>query len=370
MAMTVRTRRVLAAMKKAGVEALLVTDAADVRYLCGFTGSNAAVLVRPGKMVLFTDGRYTEQARLEVEGAEVVIVAAGPVAGAAVQAAVAAGAGSCGFDAGKMTVAGLEGLKAGLPAKLRRGWFVAATGLLAKLREVKDDGEQQRMREAAELGGVLFDHVLEHMVPGATEMEVAMALEYMARLNGAEGMSFETIVAGGERSALPHGRATNAKLPRRGFVVLDFGVVLDGYCSDMTRTVHMGAERKGEREVYEAVLEAQEAGLAAVKAGVLASDVDEAARSVLRGRGLEEWFTHSTGHGVGVEIHEGPRLGKKRPGTPDTGGEERLKAGMVVTIEPGVYMPGKFGVRIEDTVLVTHEGCEVLTPSTKAWIEL
>ena len=254
MAMTVRARRVLAGLKRAGAEALLVTDAADVRYLCGFTGSNAAMLVRAGKMVLFTDGRYTEQARQEVAGAEVVIVAAGPVAGAAVQAAIEAGVGSCGFDAGKTTVAGLEGLRAGLvgaglAAKLRKGWFVAVPGLVAKLREVKDEGEQQRMREAAELGGVLFDHVLEHMVPGATEMEVAMALEYMARLNGAEGMSFETIVAGGERSALPHGRATNAKLPRRGFVVLDFGVVLDGYCSDMTRTVHLGAARKGEREV-------------------------------------------------------------------------------------------------------------------------
>ena len=223
------------------------------------------------------------------------------------------------------------------------------------------------MREAAALGCRLFDSVLEHVLPGATEMEVAMALEYMARLEGAEGMSFETIVAGGERSALPHGRATNAKLPRRGFVTLDFGVVLNGYCSDMTRTVHMGAARRfkegpDEREVYEAVLEAQEAGLAAVRAGVTGAAVDAAARGVLERAGLAEWFSHSTGHGVGVEIHESPRLGKKS--------EAVLRAGMVVTIEPGVYLPGKFGVRIEDTVLVTRDGCELLTPSTKAWIEL
>jgi Xaa-Pro aminopeptidase len=179
-------------------------------------------------------------------------------------------------------------------------------------------------------------------------------------------MSFETIVAGGERSALPHGRATNTKLPRRGFVTLDFGVVLDGYCSDMTRTVHLGAARKGEREVYDAVLDAQLAGVAAVKAGVTGAEVDEAARSVLVKAGLGDWFTHGTGHGVGLEIHEAPRLGKKRDGIPDG----KLKAGMLVTIEPGVYMPGKFGVRIEDTVLVTATGCEILTPTTKAWIEL
>jgi Xaa-Pro aminopeptidase len=175
-------------------------------------------------------------------------------------------------------------------------------------------------------------------------------------------MSFPTIVASGERSALPHGRATGAKLPRRGFVTLDFGVVLDGYCSDMTRTVHLGPARPGERDAYDAVLEAQEAGVAAVRAGVTAGDVDEAARSVLQKAELDQWFTHSTGHGVGLEIHEGPRLAAKQTQT--------LEAGMVVTIEPGIYMPGKFGVRIEDMVLVTAKGGEILTPSTKAWIEL
>ena len=362
-----RRRRLEAAVRAAGAEALLVTDAADVRYLCGFTGSNAALLVFGGgraraSATMFTDGRYTEQAGAEVEGAKVVVVGEGPVAKAAVEFAVEAGVRRCGFDAGRVTVAGLEAMRGWVPGKVRRGWFAATAGLVAKLREVKDEVEVDALRAAAALGGRLFDGVLEHVVAGATEMEVAMALEYMARLEGAERMSFETIVAGGERSALPHGRATTAKLPRRGFAVVDFGVVLEGYCSDMTRTVHMGAARKGEREVYEAVLEAQEAAVAAVRAGVLAKDVDAAAREVLAGRGLGEWFTHSTGHGVGVEIHEGPRLGKTS--------EERLKAGMVVTIEPGVYLPGKFGVRIEDMVLVTRTGCEVLTPSTKAWIEL
>jgi len=200
-----------------------------------------------------------------------------------------------------------------------------------------------------------------------SEDTVAAELEYRARLQGAEAMSFPTIVASGQRSALPHGKASAAKLPKRGFVTLDFGVVLDGYCSDMTRTVHMGRATGEERAVYEAVLSAQEAGVAAVRAGATSGEVDEAARGVLRatkykGHGLDKWFTHSTGHGVGLEIHEGPRLAAKQ--------NQQLKPGMVVTIEPGVYMPGKFGVRIEDMVLVTPRGAEILTPSTKAWIEL
>ena len=357
-----RRRKVAAAVKRAGAEALLVTHLADVRYLTGFTGSSAALIVRGSRVTMFTDGRYTTQAKAEVDGAEIVILVDKPAAVRACEWAVEQGIQRCAFDAAATTVATLESLKAALPAKLRSKWFVASKGIIAGLREVKDEIEQDRMREAAALGCRLFEQVLEHIVPGATEMEVALALEYMARLEGAEGMSFDAIVAGGERSALPHGRATTAKIPRRGFVVLDFGVVLGGYCSDMTRTIHMGAARKGEFAAYEAVLAAQEAGVAAVRAGVTAESVDAAAREVLEKAGLAEWFTHSTGHGVGIEIHEAPRLGKKQ--------ETKLKAGMIVTIEPGVYLPGKFGIRIEDTVLVTATGCEILTPAPKAWIEL
>jgi len=176
-------------------------------------------------------------------------------------------------------------------------------------------------------------------------------------------MSFETIVASGERSALPHGRATGTKLPKRGFVTLDFGVVLDGYCSDMTRTVHLGKASQRERDVYHSVLEAQMAAVAVVKAGVSCGAVDEAARSVLRKARLEKAFSHSTGHGVGLEIHEGPRLA--------AGQEQVLQPGMVITIEPGAYLADQFGVRIEDMVLVTAKGAEVLTAgSAKSWMEL
>ena len=175
-------------------------------------------------------------------------------------------------------------------------------------------------------------------------------------------MSFETIVAAGERSAMPHGRATAAKLPRRGFVTMDFGVIFKGYCSDMTRTIHLGKPAAKERAVYEAVLEAQQAGVAAVAAGASCAEVDEAARGALRRARLAEAFTHSTGHGVGLEIHEPPRIGAAET--------TRLLAGMVITIEPGVYLAGRFGIRIEDMVAVTRSGGQVLTPAPTALIEL
>jgi Xaa-Pro aminopeptidase len=219
------------------------------------------------------------------------------------------------------------------------------------------------MKRAAALGCKLFEGALGYIVPGAKETDVAAQLELHARLAGAEAMSFETIVASGERSALPHGRATGAKLPKRGFVTLDFGVVLDGYCSDMTRTVHLGKGSQREWDVYHSVLEAQEAAVAMLAPGVTCGHVDEAARSVLRKAKLEKAFSHSTGHGVGLEIHEGPRLAAKQ--------EQVLEPGMIVTIEPGAYLAGQFGVRIEDMVLVTAKGGDVLTKaSAKVWMEL
>jgi Xaa-Pro aminopeptidase len=274
----------------------------------------------------------------------------------------AAGVRRCGFDAANTTVAGLETMRKAVPAKVRRGMFVAVGPLVSRMREVKDAEEIVKLRAAARVGCELFEGMLTYLEAGLTEAEVAATLEYAARLAGAEGMSFDTIVAGGVRSALPHGRATAAKLPKRGFVTLDFGVILDGYSSDMTRTVHMGKAMPGERDVYDFVLEAQEAAVAAVAPGVTAGEVDEAARSVLRRVKLDTYFSHSTGHGVGLEIHEGPRLAAKQ--------KQVLEQGMVITIEPGVYMPGRFGLRIEDMVLVTARGGEVLTPSVKAWIEL
>ncbi len=350
----------------AGVDALVVTHGPDVRYLTGFTGSSGAVALVGGRTVLFTDGRYTSQAKAEAAGIRIAIDKRSPAV-RAVEWLAGQGVARCGFDAGQTTVAGLEAMRKALVPLLkgpdRRVFLVGTDGLVAKLREVKDADEIARMRGAAALGCKLFEEVLEFVVAGVTEAEVAARLEFKARMAGAEAMSFETIVASGERSALPHGRASGAKLPKRGFVTMDFGVLLDGYCSDMTRTVHMGKGSQREWDVYHSVLEAQMAAVAAVAPGVTCGAVDEAARSVLRKAGLEKAFSHSTGHGVGLEIHEGPRVAAKQ--------DQKLQPGMVITIEPGAYLAGEFGVRIEDEVLVTAGGGEVLTASSpKAWIEL
>lgn len=368
----VRLKRLAAALQSITLttDAMLVTHPEDVRYLTGFTGSNAALVVplhpfptrkTPHRPVLFTDGRYIEQARQQTKNAGVVI-AQGPVLREACAWMEGHGIGRCAFDAEHTTVATLDTMRAAISGKRRRGFFLAIPPLPARLREVKDAEEIVLLRKAASLGCRLFEDLLTVIEPGRREVEIAAHLEFAARTAGAEAMSFETIVAGGKRSALPHGHATAARLPRKGFVVLDFGVKLAGYCSDMTRTVHLGAAMAAERDAYQAVLEAQRVAVAAVRPGIPCGEVDEAARSVLRSAKLADFFTHSTGHGVGLEIHESPRIGQRQPQT--------LEPGMVVTIEPGVYLPGRFGIRIEDMVLVTRTGSEVLTPVTKAWIEL
>ncbi|MHB1958243.1 MAG: M24 family metallopeptidase [Acidobacteriaceae bacterium] len=373
----VRLKKLSAALQSASPEAdaMLIAHPIDVRYLTGFTGSNAALVVpleRPSprktgrrlrvpKPAMFTDGRYIQQAKEETKHAGVVI-AQGPVLREACAWMVDAGVRRCAFDAEHTTVATLDAMRQWIPGKQRRGFFTAVPPLTARLREVKETEEIERLRAAAQLGCRLFDDLLTQIEAGKREVEVAAHLEFAARMAGAEGMSFETIVASGARSALPHGTATEQRMPRRGFVVLDFGVMLKGYCSDMTRTVHLGRATTAERDAYEAVLEAQLAAIATVRAGVQCGEVDEAARSVLRRAKLADFFTHSTGHGVGLEIHEGPRIAARQ--------QQTLKAGMVITIEPGVYLPGRFGARIEDMALVTRSGAEILTPATKAWIEL
>jgi Xaa-Pro aminopeptidase len=361
-------RRKIAALAvlRQPLSGFLVTHLADVQYLCGFTGSSAALAIARRSARLFTDGRYTAQAAEEVRGAKVEIVPSAPAVAAvqwlAAQVVVADEAASIGFDSAYTSVAELERWRAALPARLRRKLLIPVASPVEPLRWLKDEDELAIIAEAARLGDSLFEHLLGFIRPDLTEMAVAAELEYQARMRGAEGMSCESIVASGARSALPHGRASKARLPRRGFLTLDFGVILKGYCSDMTRTVCLGKPTARERMVYEAVLEAQEAAVAAVAAGVECGEVDEAARGVLRRAGMAEAFSHSTGHGVGLEIHESPRIGARQ--------KEKLAPGMVITIEPGVYFEGDFGLRIEDMVVVTRTGGQVLTASPKALIEL
>ena len=366
-----RIRSLAKELQRRSIPALLITHLPDVRYLTGFTGSNAALVVVATPRVsarLFTDGRYTVQARHEVQGATIRIAPRSALAEACAWAAEHAA--KCGFDRGHTTIAALTVMK---KAAKRSSFFVGADGLVAALRCVKDSEETEFMRRAARLTCSLYESLLGWIEPGMRERDIAAELEHRARMAGAESMSFETIVAAGERSSQPHARATEARIASGDLVTLDFGIVLDGYCSDMTRTFAIGFGEKPvpsrwkqqwseQRDVFEAVLAAQQAAVAMVRPGITCGDVDKAARSILDASGYGKYFTHSTGHGVGLEIHEAPRVGKDSKDT--------LKAGTVITIEPGVYLPGRFGVRIEDTVLVTDDGAEVLTPVHKGWMEL
>ncbi|MBV8208317.1 MAG: aminopeptidase P family protein [Acidobacteria bacterium] len=355
---TGRQQRLAQALDGLKLDALLVTHAVNVRYVCGFTGSNAVLVAGPRRCILLTDGRYAEQANAEAQNVRVVI-ARGALLPEAAKILKKQRTAAAGIEAEHMPVAQRSILRGLLPKKVR---LRETTGVVEQLRMMKEAAEISNLRQSVLLGARLFDTALEAVRPGVREIGVAAELEYAARRLGAEAMAFDTIVAAGRRSALPHGRASAAPIPARGFVVLDWGVKLAGYCSDQTRTVHVGTPDSEMRGQYMAVREAQQAAMEAVRAGATAGDVDRAARQALQHSGLARYFTHSTGHGVGLEIHEAPRLGK--------GLHERLRAGMIVTIEPGVYVPGKGGVRIEDMLCVTETGCEVLTPTTRELITL
>jgi Xaa-Pro aminopeptidase len=342
-------------------DALLVSHLPNIRYLCGFTGSSGLLLVEEAGSVFFTDVRYDTQAHAEVKSAKVVVARSAVLNAVGERMAALRGRQAVGIEAEHVTVSERKRLNDLLPARLR---LKNASALVERLRMVKDEEELALIRSAVNLGARLFDRALEVIRPGVKESEVAAEMEYAARRAGAEEMSFSTIIASGARSALPHGRASGQPIKPGGFVVCDFGVILGGYCSDQTRTVWVGADQKGApqdaRAAYEAVLEAQQAAIAAVRPGAKVGEVDAAARKVLRKRGLGRYFTHSTGHGVGLEIHEAPRVA--------AGQNDVLRPGMVITIEPGVYFPGKWGVRIEDMVAVTERGCDVLTPTSKSFL--
>lgn len=371
-----RLHRLQSILPQSKLDFLLITHLPNVRYLSGFTGSAAALLVGGQDATLFTDGRYIAQAKQEVRNARIVIGSKAPLLAAAEwlgtqrrrKASMLVGgplkpsfglsgeasSKTLGTEAESLTAGARDRLRAALRGKLR---LRSAPPLVERARMIKDPTEVRRIREAVRLGASLLRVARRKIRPGVREFEVAAAMEYEARRKGAEGMSFPTILAAGPRSAIVHGRASEARIPRRGFVVCDFGVILAGYCSDRTRTLHVGQPSREACEFYGAVREAQQAAIAAVRPGVTAGQVDEAARAVLRKHKLARWFTHSTGHGLGLEIHEGPRLAAAQP--------QKLEPGMVVTIEPGAYVPGKWGVRIEDVVVVTASGCEVLTPTDK-----
>ncbi len=342
-------------------DALLVTHLPNIAYLCGFTGSAGALLVSSDSAILFTDGRYTVQAPEEVSGSgvRVRIAKRGALNELGSLLRAAHGKRRVLFSAANITVGQFGYLRTA--AGPRVAWRSDANAVEA-MRAVKDDGEIEKIRRAAELIGDVFDDIVPLIQPGVTENELAAEAEYRMRRKGAAGPSFESIVASGPRSALPHARPTARPIGKNELVVLDLGAILRGYCSDMTRTVFVGRAPRKIRAWYQAVLEAQLAAIAALAPGVKAGDVDAAARRTLRRHGLARAFTHSTGHGLGLEVHEIPRLAR--------GDLAKLVCGNVVTIEPGVYVEGTGGIRIEDDVVIGERGVEILTRAPKEFLEL
>jgi len=353
-----RRTALLRQLREHKLDAVLVTHPPNWYYLTGFTGESGVLLVSEKGTTLITDGRFTVQARQETSGIKIELQ----------QGALYHFAGAfltqhtprrLGYDAGQLTVLQLSTLRKAMGRKWRG---VPANGLVERLRMRKDAQELAVMRKAAILVGQVLESVLKLIKPGVRESEIAAELEYQMKCRGASGPSFETIVASGPRGALPHARPTAKKLRKNELVVLDLGVILGHYCSDMTRTVYLGRASSRVRGWYRSVQTAQEAAVAAVKSGVACGEVDAAAREVLTKNGLERYFVHSTGHGLGLEVHEDPRVAR--------GQSVRLETGNVITIEPGIYVEGVGGIRIEDDVVVQAGRSEVLTRVRRDLIEL
>ena len=348
-----RRVRIAAGFKARKVDALLVPFGPNLRYLSGFTGSSALLLVLSGgDAVLFTDPRYRLQSAREVSCA--VQICAVQLVSALLEIIGRIGVRRIGFDPAHTSCEQRDTLNDGLPM---RASLVPAAGWVESLRAIKSASEIALIRRSVETNSAAFAQAVKHARAGMREADLAAELDYRMRREGAEKTAFDTIVAAGERSALPHAQPGPARLRPGDLVVVDMGAMQNGYTSDMTRMLHLGRPSTKVRQLYRAVREAQEAALDAVRPGVTAMHVDRAARRVLKARKLEKAFVHSTGHGLGLEIHEPPRLGKKE--------KTRLQEGMAITIEPGAYLEGFGGVRIEDTVVVTRTGCEILTPTSK-----
>ena len=352
--MTARTDHLLERLPELGVEALVVTNLVNVRYLTGYTGSNGLALIGPSTRTFITDFRYVEQAADQVDPAFDRLIAQLDLA-ESLPDALAPGNLKLGFEEAHVTVRQHRRLRELLPERVE---LIGVEGAVEGLRAVKDAEEVARIRAAAELADAAFERLLAGGLVGRTEREAAIALEAAMRELGAPRPSFGSIVAAGAHGALPHASPREVKIEPGRLVVIDWGAELDGYCSDCTRTVATGELDGATLEVYALVLEAQLAALEAVRPGARAPEVDAVARDIITAAGEGERFGHGLGHGVGLEIHEAPRLSKRS--------EDVLRAGNVVTVEPGVYLPGRFGVRIEDLLVVTDQGSEILTGVPKA----
>lgn len=353
-----RLRALRRLLEEGGVSGHLVGHPPNLRYLTGFSGSNGLLLVTSGDSLLITDFRYREQSREEVSSEVEVRIESGGLVSALADALASSGGRRVSFEADHLTVRELEKLR---EACGEVDWRTSA-GVVEGLRAVKDEGELERIGRAARAADRALEETLGGVEEGMTEQHLVAELLYHLRRAGSEKPAFEPIVASGPRSALPHARAGQREVREGDLVLFDFGATVDGYCSDLTRTVVLGASTGWQREIHAAVLEARESALAAATAGAPAREPDEAAHESLAVAGWDEFFGHSTGHGIGLEVHEAPRL--------HHASDETLVEGNVVTVEPGVYLPGRGGVRIEDDVVIRSGDPEILTGSSRRLREL
>ena len=350
--MSNRPDRVVDLLAGEGLDALLITDLINLRYLTGFVGTNGLAVIGPATRMFATDFRYAAQMAEEVDGSFDRRELPRNLL-SAIQDVLPEGQLRLGFES-SMPMRIHARLRDLLPDRVE---LVMADGLVERLRAVKDRTEIERTRAAAELADRALEQLLGEGLAGRTEREASLTLEITMRRLGADQISFEPIVAAGPHGALPHAEPRDVEIRTGQLVVIDWGARFEGYCSDCTRTVAVGDPGLDAREVYAQVLEAQMAGLAAVRPGADCRDVDTAARDLIDSAGYGERFGHGLGHGVGLDIHEDPRLSQSAEGT--------LEAGNVVTVEPGIYLPGQFGVRIEDLVVVSDDGCQILTGISK-----
>ncbi len=354
--MSARPERLIERLDGAGVDAVLITGLVNVRYLTGYTGSNGLALIGPDIRQFITDFRYVEQAAQEVEAAFERRRASVDLL-EAVKDVLPPGKLRLGFEEAHVSVREHGRLRGLLPERVE---LVRVHGLVEGLRAVKEPGEVAAIRAATELADAALRQLIAGGLVGRTEHELALKLEFDMRRRGAEQPSFPPIVAAGAHGALPHASPREVEVRRGDLVVIDWGAQLDGYCSDCTRTYAAGEAGEHAREIYQLVLGAQLAGLGAVTPGASGRDVDQVARGLIEAGGHGERFGHGLGHGVGLEVHEAPRLAQRS--------DSVLEPGNVVTVEPGVYVPGELGVRIEDLVVLTAEGREILTGLSKELI--
>lgn len=352
-------KRISEVLKEKKLDAILVSDPFNMRYITGFRGGEGYVYLSEQRQVLLTDSRYTTQARDEADGFEIVQVdGTADYIKRLYEFMQEENVKSLGFEDEHLIYVSVKGLQDGCPGVD----FVALGESLNRLRIIKNETELKALRQAEHVGDLAFEDILKIIRPGMTELQVAAELEYSMKKNGAVRTSFETIVASGINSAMPHAIPSEKKIEAGDFVTMDFGCMVDGYCSDMTRTIVVGKANEKQKEIYNIVLQAQLAALDVVKAGMKGSEVDKVARDIIYSAGYQECFGHGLGHSVGLFIHEDPRLSPKC--------HEVLAENMIQTVEPGIYVPGFGGVRIEDMIIVKKDGHENLTHSPKELLEV